>query len=166
MLELTEEIQSVEESQSSDTYTCHYAFCSKRRFRDKGTRDRHIREVHGSHELTCPVLSCPRSKRGFNRQYNLRDHLRRRHNRSSARLQKFPGTNDRRSTCDDSHLDTNSLRPIEEDPNDSVSSAGGEDLESEPGLEARLIYLKDMRVEIDEDISVLQRALSVVKNAY
>lgn len=82
-------------------YVCTAKGCEKiQGFTYSGGLLRHEREVHGKHggpkkKLLCPHLTCKRSSgKGFSRQENLAEHLRRVHTPSSGPIQMdSPGDN-------------------------------------------------------------------------
>ncbi len=60
--------------------------CNKKDFADRGSLQRHSREVHKSAKYFCPVPQCERNQRGFGRKYNLIGHNRRVHRGAASNL--------------------------------------------------------------------------------
>jgi len=117
------------------------------------------------------MLSCPRNKRGFNRQYNLLEHKKRKHGlRASSFLRARPDTIEQLSGSEDG---TQTLRG-EDDIIDSSEAdiegtaliLGGDNAVGETSLRSKLRDLQVLRAQmvedIDEDIASLQRALHII----
>ncbi|RSL43776.1 hypothetical protein CEP54_014945 [Fusarium duplospermum] len=143
---------------------CPHSSCTNKSFRDKGTLDRHMREVHSSQTFFCPVVSCRRNKRGFNRRYNLLDHQKRRHGQnipgiSEGRLQHIHGDQTFREEDDASE-------PTLDGSAKSLRLLQNEGTTNEEGLWVKLESLRVMREEIDEDIKALEKALSIISNEH
>ncbi|RMJ06633.1 hypothetical protein BHE90_009941 [Fusarium euwallaceae] len=139
---------------------CLHSSCTNKSFRDKGSLDRHMREVHSSQTFFCPIVSCRRNKRGFNRRYNLLDHQKRRHGQNvEGRLKHMQGGQTFREEDDTSE-------PTLDAPVKSLGIRLNDDATNEEGLRAKLKSLRAMRAEIDGDIKALEKALSIISNDY
>ncbi|RSM14108.1 hypothetical protein CDV31_005570 [Fusarium ambrosium] len=142
-----------EENQNTQQ-RCLHSSCTKKSFRDKGSLDRHMREVHSSQTFFCPIVSCRRHKRGFNRRYNLLDHQKRRHGQNvEGRFQTFREEDD-------------TSEPSLDGPVKSLGIRQNEDTTNEDGLRVKLKSLRAIRAEIDGDIKALEKALSIISNDY
>jgi hypothetical protein len=60
-------------------FRCNQKECLSIRFSSNNCLRRHIKQLHTSTVHLCPVPGCKRGTRGFPREYNLRDHLKRVH---------------------------------------------------------------------------------------
>jgi hypothetical protein len=156
------------EDKSNRRYTCSHSRCSKRSFRDKGTRDRHLREIHGSHGLKCPVASCKRSNQGFTRWYNLNSHMKRRHKGGvkSPRLEQLTAALEQATSTrgDDVSVGNSQLDDESESVVDEImgrpSQVNTELFKKQ--LQLELERRRAMRSDIDEKIEVLEKTLRVV----
>ncbi|RSL92103.1 hypothetical protein CEP52_013996 [Fusarium oligoseptatum] len=146
-------LERQEENQNTQQ-RCLHSSCTNKSFRDKGSLDRHMREVHSSQAFFCPIVSCRRHKRGFNRRYNLLDHQKRRHGQNvEGRFRTFREEDD-------------TSEPSLDGPAKSLGIRQNEDTTNEEGLLAKLESLRAMRAEIDGDIKALEKALSIISNDY
>ncbi|EEU39935.1 uncharacterized protein NECHADRAFT_79666 [Fusarium vanettenii 77-13-4] len=140
---------------------CPHSSCTNKRFRDKGNLDRHMREVHSSQTFFCPVVSCQRNKRGFNRRYNLLDHQKRRHR------QNIPGISEGRLNGDQIFQEKDDASESTLDGSaKSRRARQNEGTTNEEGLRVKLESLRATRAELDEDIEALEKALSIIGNDY
>jgi hypothetical protein len=141
------------EDRHNRPYICNHTSCKRQTFGDKGSLERHKREVHGSEAYTCPVSSCPRHKTGFARKYNLVDHQRRRHSRQSSKmLQSYANSPNhpsegveisRRFLCEDS------IEGMDEDDVDASDVVRDLTANSEQSLRAKLRDLRALRGKLD-----------------
>lgn len=60
-------------------FRCNQKTCLGTRFSNNDCLRRHVRQQHATAAHFCPVLGCKRGTRGFTREYNLRDHVKRIH---------------------------------------------------------------------------------------
>lgn len=125
-----------------------------------------MREVHSSLTFICPVVSCPRNKRGFNRKYNLLDHQKRRHKREVSRSIHGSGVWEERPE----HVDRGQTfrygdNSSESNPDDAAQSLITSENEG-VCLWSKLESLKATRAEIDKDINLLERALNIISDMY
>jgi hypothetical protein len=74
------------EDRHNRPFICPVSSCNKKDFADRGSLQRHSREVHKSAKYFCPVPQCERNKRGFGRKYNLIGHNRRVHRGAASNL--------------------------------------------------------------------------------
>jgi hypothetical protein len=152
-------------------YICTHPSCNHKSFGNKGGLDRHLREVHSSQSYTCPVQSCPRSKKGFNRKYNLWEHQKR---RQRLELSKFPQLYS--NTPEESSWSETGARNVEQgndtlelhddETNVLLLAPGGEETTGDQSLHAKLRTLKSLRAEIDDDIISLERVLRMMDCVY
>jgi hypothetical protein len=148
-------------------YSCHHASCNGKSFGDKGGFERHKREVHGSQAYKCPVLSCKRHKRGFNRRYNLLEHQKRAHSaQPSGYFRASYSTVDEASEGYGSTPTPEREIGAEAMDEGEVESAaemrGDVTMNSRQEIRAKLRALLKMRTELDEDIRSMERALSIM----
>ncbi|KAH6973137.1 hypothetical protein BKA56DRAFT_620499 [Ilyonectria sp. MPI-CAGE-AT-0026] len=143
-------------------YSCLYLSCCNKSFGDKGGLDRHMREVHSSLTFTCPVVSCPRNKKGFNRKYNLLDHQKRRDKREISRSLHGSGVSEERPD----HVDRGRTfrygdNTSESNPDDAAEALIPSENEG-VCLRSKLKSLRATRAEIDKDVKLLERALNII----
>lgn len=62
------------EAAKNKFHMCQEPGCKHPCFDNKGSLDRHRREVHGSRTYCCPFVTCKRHIQGFPRKYNLFEH--------------------------------------------------------------------------------------------
>lgn len=148
-------------------YSCHHASCNGKNFGDKGGFERHKREVHGSQAYKCPVLYCPRHKKGFNRRYNLVEHQKRAHGaQPSGYFRASYSTVDEVSEGDGStptperEIGAEVMDEGEVEP--AVEMRGDGTMNSRQDIRAKLRALLKMRAELDEDIRSMERAVSIM----
>ncbi|KAH8686529.1 hypothetical protein BGZ61DRAFT_479634 [Ilyonectria robusta] len=147
-------------------YSCLYLSCCNKSFGDKGGLDRHMREVHSSLTFICPVVSCPRNKRGFNKKYNLLDHQKRRHKREISRSLHGSGVSEEQPE----HLDGGQTfrygdNTSESNPDDAAHALIPSENEG-VCLRSKLKSLRATRAEIDKDIKLLERALNIISDMH
>jgi hypothetical protein len=104
---------------------------------DRGSLNRHEREVHGSPAYLCPIASCNRHTKGFNRKYNLFEHQKRCHPHQSLDA----STTGARSREDSTTTNRGSLRE-------------------------KLEKLRLLRAELDSDINALERAVELLGDPF
>lgn len=151
-------------------YVCAHPLCSRKSFGDKGGFERYQRELHSSQSFNCPITSCPRSRRGFSRKYNLLEQQKRKHKlRHSRLLRARSNTIDLVSTSDDSAQTLEYGHHIADFEKETAEVAtldlNGGSTTAETSLRAKLRELQilhaQMVADIDEDIVALQKALPV-----
>jgi hypothetical protein len=152
-------------------YICTHPSCNRKSFSNKGGLDRHSREVHSSLSYTCPVQSCPRSKRGFNRRYNLWQHQKKHQPLGPSKfLQSYSSTPEEPSRSEieirNPEHEDNILELNSDETNQSLLVPGDEEITGDQSLHAKLRALKTLRAEIDGDIISLEKALKIMGSVY
>jgi hypothetical protein len=148
-------------------YSCHHASCNGKNFGDKGSFERHKREVHGSQTYKCPVLSCKRHKKGFNRRYNLLEHQRRAHSaQPSGYFRASYSTADEVSEGNGStptpEREIGAEAMDEGEVESAIEMRGDVTMNSRQEIRAKLRALLKMRAELDEDIRSMKSALRIM----
>ncbi|CZR61531.1 uncharacterized protein PAC_11428 [Phialocephala subalpina] len=133
--------------------------CKHPRFGDKPGLERHEREVHGSEDYRCPLTSCKRHSRGFNRRYNLLDHMRRCHPRAAIPDTNSQGVADPRS--DGAGNDGEEVSEQE-----TAMGTEGMGLKSEKQQPREMLKQKRLqRARLDGDIEALERSLAIMEDS-
>ncbi|KUJ19197.1 uncharacterized protein LY89DRAFT_731613 [Mollisia scopiformis] len=153
------------EKKHTKPYTCLVPSCKHPQFGDKSGLERHKREVHSSQIFRCPIISCKRHTKGFNRAYNLHDHTKRCHPQASrSRAMLFPKSS--RLDYQESQGRTESTDEIAS----PVSEVGegrdmGQSQNNVQGIGERLEMLRRLRADLDIDIQALERTVEILRNS-
>lgn len=183
-------------------YVCTAKGCEKiQGFTYSGGLLRHEREVHGKHggpkkKLLCPHVNCKRSSgKGFSRQENLSEHLRRVHTSAGPIQMESPGSEHTENSASDvataafaalnsvnmspANLDHDTVdtgekrkRSIADDAGRSTGDAGGDDDRPEKDVRADNKRLRkendELRQELEEktrSCNEMQAQLAVISQA-
>ncbi|OBT89121.1 hypothetical protein VE02_01995 [Pseudogymnoascus sp. 03VT05] len=146
-------------------YICSHWSCSGKNFSNKSGLERHKREVHSSQIFTCPIRSCDRSKKGFHRRHNLREHQKRVHGFRSYNSPRAPSINS--EELSESEESTPSS-PYEMEANGANRDITVTDAmpTTREDFKIKLQDLRARRKKHDGDIKSIERALSIMGDEY
>lgn len=168
-------------------YVCTAKGCEKiQGFTYSGGLLRHEREVHGKHggpkkKLLCPHVNCKRSSgKGFSRQENLSEHLRRVHTSAGPIQMESPGSENTDNSTSDvataafaalnsaalspANLDNHSAgtgskrkRSIDDDGGRSIAEGGDDDERAEEDVRAENKRLRKDNAELRQQLETTTR---------
>jgi hypothetical protein len=142
-------------------YVCSHKSCNRKNFSNKSGLERHKREVHSSQNFICPIRSCDRSKKGFHRRHNLREHQKRVHGFRSSNSPQAPSINSEEFSESE---ESNSSPPYEIEAKGASQDIKVTDAMSATRKDCK-IKLQDLRArreKLDGDIKFMEGVMSMM----
>lgn len=146
-------------------YVCSHRSCNRKNFSNNSGLGRHKREVHSSQNFTCPIRSCDRSKKGFHRRHNLRQHQQRVHGFRSSNSPRAPTINSEEFSESEESTPSPPYEIEAEGASQGIKVTDAMPTSRED-LKIKLRDLQAMREKIDRDIKSMERVLRIMGGEY